>query len=349
MITNPTPQRSLRGHQAPRPSQRTAATSGYVARLATRLTERDRWLARMLYEHRVLTTHQIVEMAWPSVRAANMRLLKLYQWRLIDRFQPFVTYGTAPMHYVLDAAGAALLAREDGLDLRDLDYRHDRAIGIAYSLHLAHTVGTNGFFSALVARCRRPGASGRLVVWWSEARCAKHFGDIVRPDAYGLWHENGSAPTALEWFLEFDFGTERPDRLGRKLAAYAKLATTTGITTPVLVWVPTARREARVRRALATALADLDDPSLVPVATSSADFLSGQEDDPTAARWQPLDIRQHANRRLLLAELPYAWPYLPALGSPPSDPARASGTNPLGGLLPPSPLPPNPSDRRPSR
>ncbi|MDO0934154.1 replication-relaxation family protein [Streptomyces sp. DG2A-72] len=346
MITNPTPQRSLRGHQPQRPSHRTSITSGYVAHLATRLTERDRWLARMLYEHRVLTTHQIVEMAWPSVRAANMRLLRLYRWRLIDRFQPFVTYGTAPMHYVLDLAGAALLAREDGLELRDLDYRLDRATGIAYSLHLAHTVGTNGFFRALVARSRRPDTSGRLTAWWSETRCARHFGDIVRPDVYGLWHENSPTPAALEWFLEFDFGTERPDRLGRKLAGYAKLAATTGITTPVLVWVPTTRREARVRRALAAALADLDDPSLVPVATSSADFLDGQDNDPTAARWQPLDVRQPSTRRLRLAELTRAWPQLPPLGNSSSDPAEANGDL-VNGLLPPSPLPPGPPDRRP--
>ncbi|MEV0220676.1 replication-relaxation family protein [Streptomyces sp. NPDC050704] len=348
MITNPTPQRSLRGHQPQRPSQRTAITSGYVAHLATRLTERDRWLARMLYEHRVLTTHQIVEMAWPSVRAANLRLLRLYRWRLIDRFQPFVTYGTAPMHYVLDLAGASLLAREDGLDLRDLDYRHDRATGIAYSLHLAHTVGTNGFFSALVARSRRPDTTGQLTAWWSESRCARHFGDIVRPDAYGLWHEHSPVPAALEWFLEFDFGTERPDRLGRKLTGYAKLAATTGITTPVLVWVPTARREARIRRALAAALTDLDDPSLVPVATSSADFLDGQDNAPTAARWQPLDVRQPSTRRLHLAELARAWPHLAPLGSSSSDPAQASGDM-TDGLLPPSPLPPAPSDRRPQR
>ncbi|WP_328869609.1 replication-relaxation family protein [Streptomyces sp. NBC_00287] len=346
MITNPTPQRSLRGHRPQRPSPRTAATSGYAATLAAHLTERDRWLTRMLYEHRVLTTHQIVEMAWPSARAANTRLLRLYQWRLIDRFQPFITHGSAPMHYLLDVAGAAVLAREDGLEPRELDYRHDRAIGIAYSLHLAHTVGTNGFFSALVARSRRPGATGRLAVWWSEGRCARHFGDIVRPDAYGIWQENFPTPSALEWFLEFDFGTERPDRLGRKLTAYAKLAQTTGIATPVLIWVPTTRREAAVRRALAAALASIDDPSLVPLATSSADFLNGQHDDPTAACWQPLDARGPRTGRLRLTELPSAWPYLPPLGTSYTDPTRTGSALPASGPPPPVPLPPDPSDRR---
>ncbi|WP_213862128.1 hypothetical protein, partial [Streptomyces aurantiacus] len=142
---------------------------------------------------------------------------------------------------------------------------------------------------------------------------------------------------------------ERPDRVGRKLAGYAKLATTTGITTPILFWVPTARREARVRRALSAALTSLDDPSLVPVATSSADFLDDQHNDPAAARWQPLDARQPAPQRLWLAELGSAWPHLPPLAASSTDPTQAGSTDPAGALLPPAPLPPDPSDRRTPR
>lgn len=76
-----------------------------------------------------------------------------------------------------------------------LGYRHDRAIQIAHSLRLAHTVGVNGFFADLVAIARhsptaRPGdgiadASRAVTAWWSEARCARLFGEHVRPDAYG--------------------------------------------------------------------------------------------------------------------------------------------------------------------
>jgi hypothetical protein len=42
--------------------------------------------------------------------------------RIIDRFQPFVSTGTAPMHYVLDIAGAVALAYENGLDPKRLGY-----------------------------------------------------------------------------------------------------------------------------------------------------------------------------------------------------------------------------------
>ena len=40
-------------------SGRLARSPGLLAALAARLTIRDRWLLRMLHEHRVLTTTQI--------------------------------------------------------------------------------------------------------------------------------------------------------------------------------------------------------------------------------------------------------------------------------------------------
>ncbi|WP_197288491.1 replication-relaxation family protein [Nocardia sp. NRRL S-836] len=108
--------------------------------LAWRLTPRDKWIARMLWEHKVLTAHQITALTFPSFRSGRMRLRELYPWGVVDRFQPFVTLGTAPMHYdVLAPAGAAVLAAEDGLDIKQLGYRHDRVFDVAHSLRLAHT------------------------------------------------------------------------------------------------------------------------------------------------------------------------------------------------------------------
>ena len=104
-----------------RPTPRAAATSEHHAHLAGRLTLRDRWLAQMLYEHKVLTTQQIVKLCYPT----NHRMLDLFKWCVVDSFQPFVSSGTAPMHYVLDIAGAVALAYEDGLDLKQLGYRHE--------------------------------------------------------------------------------------------------------------------------------------------------------------------------------------------------------------------------------
>jgi hypothetical protein len=114
MITNPTRQRTLRGHKATRPTPRAANNADHQAVLAWRLTPRDRWIIRMLHEHRVLTAHQITALAFPSFRSGRMRLRELFQWGVVDRFQPFITVGTAPMHYVLAPAGAAVLVRVVG-------------------------------------------------------------------------------------------------------------------------------------------------------------------------------------------------------------------------------------------
>lgn len=335
MITNPTPQRALRGHMPKRPTPRAATTGEHHARLANRLTLRDRWLARMLYEHKVFTTHQIVELGYPSVRAANHRLLDLFKWRVVDRFQPFVELGTAPMHYVLDIAGAVALAYEDGIDPKTLGYRHEDAIGIAHSLRLAHTVGTNGIFTSLVALSRQSGAHGRLTAWWSELRCKRLFGDMVRPDAYGRWREDGHQ---IEFFLEFDFGTEDLDTLASKLYGYEKLALATGITTPVLVWLPTNRREASARKALAKVLSALDRPTLVPIATSAAQTTSVVgENTPAAARWLP--VPEPAARRpgrLRLVDLAQLWPHAEPPGT--ASPAVLARQE----LALPDPVPPAP-------
>jgi hypothetical protein len=298
----------------------------------------------MLYEHKVLTTQQIVELCYPTMRAANHRLLDLFKWRVVDRFQPFVTNGTAPMHYVLDIAGSVALAYEDGLDPKQLGYRHEDAIGIAHSLRLAHTVGVNGFFTALASMSQQPGTQGRLTTWWSELRCGRLFGDMVRPDAYGRWRDEDRG---IEFFLEFDFGTEELSRLGGKLHGYEKLATATGISTPVLVWLPTNRRETTARRALADALSELDRPTLVPVATSAADVAGiAGDNDPAAARWLPISgpISTRPGR-LRLGELAQIWPHADTATTPQaaSSPGRQQAP---AELIAPPPLPPAPPRNR---
>ncbi|MEV6242496.1 replication-relaxation family protein [Lentzea sp. NPDC051838] len=293
----------------------------------------------MLNEHKVFTTSQIVELCYPTMRAANHRLLDLFKWRVVDRFQPFISSGSAPKHYVLDIAGAVALAYEDGLDPKQLGYRHEENIGIAHSLRLAHTVGVNGFFSTLVALSRQPDARGRLTAWWSERRCGQLYGDVVRPDAYGRWHEDGHE---IEFFLEFDFGTEDLGRLASKLRGYEKLATSTGITTPVLVWLPGNRRETGARRALADALSQLDRPALVPVATSAADLAGITDTNSPAVRcWLPVASSTRRHGRVRLAELAQVWPQLDTLAglaspSPQQSPARE--------LTAPNPIPPTPSN-----
>jgi hypothetical protein len=288
----------------------------------------------MLWEHRVLTSHQITALAFPSFRSGRQRLRELYCWSVVDRFQPFVTLGTAPMHYVLAPAGAAVLAAEDGLDVKDLGYRHDRAFSIAHSLRLAHTVGVNDWFTALVHRARHDHHAA-LLAWWSEARCARHFGDLVKPDAYGRWTTHGQE---IDFFLEYDFGTENLAQLAGKLDGYAALAAATAITTPLLIWLPTSRRETSARRQLTPTWQRLDDPLTVPIATAAADLLNHDAANPSPADpvWLPLDPASTAPDRRALHQLLSGWPHVPLPVT------ENSAPNPHSPAVspPPNPMPP---------
>ncbi|KOX19279.1 hypothetical protein ADK67_33845 [Saccharothrix sp. NRRL B-16348] len=333
----------MRGHKPTRPTPRAANTADHQAALAWRLTPRDRWIIRMVHEHRVLTAHQITTLAFPSFRSGRMRLRELYLWGVVDRFQPYVTVGTAPMHYVLAPAGAAVLASEDGLDVKELGYRHDRAFGVAHSLRLAHTVGVAEWFTALVdhAHHSNPEHHTALSAWWSEARCARHFGDLIKPDAYGRWTTHG---TEIEFFLEYDFGTEVLAKLTGKLAGYAALAHATGITTPLLVWLPTSRREATTRRLLHRAWHELDDPHTVPVATATAELLNptAPHPSPADAVWLPLDVTGGATgTRRALHRLLDAWPHLTTTTD--NDPDREPD---VPSLMAPAPQPMPPATTR---
>jgi hypothetical protein len=179
--------------------------------------------------------------------------------------------------------GAAVLAAERGSDPADLGHRRDKALALAHSQRLAHTVGVNGFFTALAAAARRSQGRVQLIEWWSERRCAATWGHIVRPDGYGRWREGSDE---IDFFLEYDRGTEPLARLTDRIHAYGDLAAATGLTTPTLLWLPSPRREAEVRRAIAGAP--------VPVAITF-----GQ--DPSGEVWLPLSSQE---RRM---SLPHLW------------------------------------------
>lgn len=338
MFPPSTTQRDLRAPIPARPSPRLAASTEHQATIARHLTVRDRWLARMLAEHRVLTSPQLVELAFPSRRAANLRLRQLYGWRVADRFQPYIGRGRAPMFYVLDTTGAHLLAHEDGVDPRDLKFRAERSVGIAHSLRLAHLHGVNSFFTGLIAHATtRPERS--VTAWWSETRCTRHFGDLVRPDAYGRWRE---ANREIEWFLEWDTGSYHLSRLVAKLPGYAKLATTTRITTPLLVCFANTRRETHTRRLLAEHLRSHSRPDELPVATTTTEHLQ-QGATPAADVWLPLHHTETG--RYCLIDLRDAWPHLPDPTPNTDTTPHPEEANPDVRLNPPAPMPPwNPGD-----
>jgi len=211
-----------------------------------RITERDRHLCRLLEDHRVLTTAQVTDIAFTGERRTRLRLSELYALDVLDRFLPHYGKVRTPLHWVLGPVGAALVAADAGVELADISWRRGLAGELAATQRLAHLVGLNGFFTALLRSARtRPGC--RLEEWWSERRCGREWGELVRPDGYGVWKEHD---TSLPFLLEHDNGTERLPRLAEKLDGYAQLAAAAGHPNWVLFTFPNLRRETDARRVL---------------------------------------------------------------------------------------------------
>ncbi|MFL1431552.1 MULTISPECIES: replication-relaxation family protein [unclassified Nocardiopsis] len=224
-------------HPLPRPR----SSPEVLRHLIRRVTPRDVEIMRMLWEHRTFTTHQLAALFFDSYSTAKQRLASLYRLRALDRFRPWTPIGSAPWHYVLDAPGAELLAARQGTTVRELGYRRDRALALAYRASLNHTVGTNDVFVALAAHTRRHTTRLR---WQTAAECEARWGDIVRPDAAGTWTEDDRTTS---FYLEYDTGTEPLRRLAAKLDAYAELRRVTSHRGVVLLWVPTTARERNLR------------------------------------------------------------------------------------------------------
>ncbi|WP_219419865.1 replication-relaxation family protein [Pseudonocardia nigra] len=328
---------------------------------ARRITPRDRWIIRMLHEHTVLTTTQLARLGFASLRAAQLRLRTLHTLHVVDRWQPFLTSGSAPMHHVLGPLGVRILAAEEGIDLAQLGYRRDRALAHTHRLTLAHDVGVNTFFTDLATHPHLT-----LTAWWSAGRCGRYFGHHAHPDGYATLrtrdprgarpagratHNNTSRPEGgavgeWEFFLEYDTGTEPHPKLAAKLAHYQRLAAATGIATPLLIWITRPRREPNARHALAGAHSRLAHPHLVPVFTATPQP-SGHPDDRTPAGhvWLPLHPAHTPGRigRRSLTEL--ATSPVSARRGDPRDPRRsdpATLQSPLatrGTIDLPAPLP----------
>jgi hypothetical protein len=214
---------------------------------------------------------------------ARHRLVTLRRLNVLSGFRPHRERGSALYHYVLGELGAVILAASQEVDVRQLGYRVDEALALAHSQRLDHMVGVNDVYAALVVAARRR-KDASLATWWSERRCADYWGALVRPDAYGRWQEQGADG---DFFLEYDRGTEPPSRVAAKITGYANLASATRLTSPVLVWLVSDRREAEVRRALI----DQSSPAVPVVTGRSAPGLS-----PADAVW----LRLGADRRMTL-------------------------------------------------
>jgi hypothetical protein len=284
---------------------RAPITPQLTAELWSRATDRDRWLLRMLAEHRVLTTTHIT-----SDRIARARLQMLANFRAITGLRPRGGPGSQPWHWALDEAGARLLAADDGTDLRTFGWRRDHALAPLAAATLTHTVGVNNLGIALIAHTRTHPHT-RLRAWWGQRRTADAVGDRVQPDGYYHWTDGAHH---VEFFLEYDTGTEPHKTLLAKADRYAALAEHTPLDLPVLFVLPNPAREATLRRALT------DAPALIATTTPHALQAAG---GPAGPAWQPLPHsgpRQPPTCLRPRTPTPPLHTHLPPTARPPPDP-----------------------------
>ncbi|MCP2343721.1 replication-relaxation family protein [Actinomadura rupiterrae] len=265
-----------------------------LAELAHRLTDRDRYILELVWDHRVLTTHQLAAICFSTPGKARHRLLELFRMSALERVQPWTPVGTRPWHWVLGPAGAHVLAGQRGIDISELGYKRTTALAVCHSRQLGHQTGVNEFFTQLHHHARVRNNGSAVKEWWPQRRCASLWGDLVRPDAYGRWAEPGPGDglAEVDFFLEHDTGTEPLPKVAEKLACYRALAESTGISTPVLFWLPSRARETNLQRLIRT--------SPVPAATAVHSGVQ-PDDGPAEQVWLPIGP---SARRARLIELP---------------------------------------------
>jgi hypothetical protein len=215
-----------------------------VAELAGRLTDRDRHLCRLLWEHRVLTSHQLTQLAFHHLDTAEDRLRTLTRLGVLDRFRPRRDTGSSPYHYVLGFLGAATLAAEQQITVAELGYRRATTLAVAHSRRLAELVAVNSFFTALTAHARHH-PDTELTRWLSQRQCHDRWGRLVQPYGFGRWRDHD---TTLEFFLHYA-DREPMSQLIAALAGYDALAQATPqLATNLLVWLTSTQRETELHR-----------------------------------------------------------------------------------------------------
>ncbi len=214
--------------------------------LARRLDARQRAILRMLYDHKVLLTHQIKVLFFAATRTAQAEMKKLRDLKLVDR-EELTENGVQVVAVMLRKPRSSLewMPRKTWLE-------SDR--------HLDHDLGVNRFFVSLVEASFSQAGHG--LEKWVPARyiTAREAGAWIKPDGFGRYHH---PEEACDFYLEFDRATEWKRQLIDKLFGYLRFL---GLWREggaegcpnLLVVVPTEFREGAFDRALAELLDRLE-------------------------------------------------------------------------------------------
>jgi Replication-relaxation len=295
-----------------------------LAALAGRLTAGDRQVCRLLADHQVLTTGLLAQLLDAPPRTLQQRLTTLTTLQVVDRFRPHqpLGAGSAPYHYLLGEAGAAVLAADPSATADRPGWDRAQLAGVAHANgHLTHLLAVNTVFAQLTHTARHR-AGTRLVCWWPAGRCQAKWGRLIAPDAYVRWQDPDGE---VDFFLHHHPTHPAADQPAVLLEGYNDLAAATAITTPVLLYPGDPDREAQLRERLT------GQRLLVPVATSNP-----ADGPPTEAVWLPTSSPT-GGRRYRLGALghPDSWhPTRSAAAVTPASPTRLK-VPPGGGRTPP--------------
>jgi hypothetical protein len=267
------------------------ATAEQLTALAGRLSEGDWQVCRLLADHQVLTTGLLALLLEVSPRTLQQRLTRLTALRVVERFRPHqpLGAGSAPYHYLLGEAGAAVLAADPARSIDPPAWDGTQLLRLAHANgRRTHLLAVNTVFAQLTHAARhQPGT--RLVCWWPARRCQARWGPLIGPDAYARWQDPDGE---VDFFLH-----HRPAQPAALLEGYDELAAATAITTPVLLHAGDPDQEAQLRHRLAGRRL------LVPVATTNPAC-----GPATAAVWLPTSSPAGAPRyRLGALGHPQPW------------------------------------------
>jgi len=197
--------------------------------------ERDYDILMALYDTGMLTTSQIATLFFGSHKRACVRLRDLFDANWVDRIFRPVVVGSAEVVYILGKEGVQRLAKEKGIDRREVNEMRVR-FQEPKSLFLDHYLEINQFRVALRVAARSKGY--KLLEWKYETDLKiKVEGELPRvirvkdpektgrfipvvPDGFfGLETPDGKPHY---FFLEVDRGTMEPARFRRKMTGYAR-------------------------------------------------------------------------------------------------------------------------------
>ena len=176
------------------------------------LTERDRQIVRLVYEHRFLRSSQIVTLVGGSQQQLLRRLTLLYHHGFLERPRAQIDYyhqaGSRQIIYGLGNKGGTLLKQELGGVLRKVSWgEKNRAVG---RIFLEHALLVSDVMVALELGCRERGI--RLLTENDLALAGK------RPSF--RWRVNIQSRLKLGVIPDRVFALEFPDSVGNEQRTY---------------------------------------------------------------------------------------------------------------------------------